>query len=163
MTPVASTNSQFILFVGPCYLVVPGLAVGAARAAGPIPGTDPLGVHTHQQVTIGRIQLLIHLDSVLDPDDLKASIASMTRENAVTPSTTVHGIPGVSYGSCQPAKTQIDWWLKKGDTMICIALLSRSGPVTVPTPEDRDAHAGVIASLTYIADDPRFQRPGTGK
>jgi hypothetical protein len=160
MTPASPASPPFWLLLGPYYLVLPGYAAVAARIRGPFPGTDPLAARTYWEVTLGRFQLLIYLDPVLGPDNLKGFIDFSTRDSVVTPPVAINGIAGVSYGSYAPPVTSLEWWLKKGDTMICILLSSPSDPAAAPTDAERAEHAAIIASLTYQADDSYFQRPG---
>jgi hypothetical protein len=80
---------------------------------------------------------------------LKAFIDSTTKNNVTTPSLTVNGIPGVTYGDYGPPRTWIDWWFKKGDTMICMSLQSIAFPYTEPTQSEKDEHNAIIGSLKY--------------
>src|SRR4029077_16134951 len=81
---------------------------------------------------------------------LKAFIDSTTKNNVTTPSLTVNGIPGVTYGDYGPPRTWIDWWFKKGDTMICMSLQSIAFPYTEPTQSEKDEHTAIICSIKYL-------------
>jgi hypothetical protein len=55
----------------------------------------------------------------------------------------------VRYGTYdQPGGCNIDWWLKKGELMICMSLLGPSAQATV---EERQTHAEIVESLSHVA------------
>ena len=72
----------------------------------------------------------------------------------VTPSIQVSEIEGVTYGDYGPPRTWIDWWFKKGDTMICFCLQSKSFPFTEPSEAEIAEHRTIIESIRYCRDFP---------
>ena len=63
----------------------------------------------------------------------------------------VNGIPGVTHGSYDFPRSWIDWWFKAGSTMLCICLLSKEFPVTLPTDGERALHLSIIDSMQLSA------------
>jgi hypothetical protein len=58
----------------------------------------------------------------------------------------INGIRGVKYGDYDRQRTWIDWWMKKGDLMICINLQG----VGLPSDAQREMHLKVVESLNYV-------------
>jgi len=108
-------------------------------------------VHTHWVVLIGRFRVGIHLDPVNDLGDLKKFIDHSTKSDVKTSSISVNGIGGVTYGDYASPVTWIDWWFKKGDTMICLNLQGTPFPFEEhPTEKEVAEHQAIVGSLKYL-------------
>jgi len=83
------------------------------------------------------------------PEDLRSFILSCTKEYVDLEPVEVNGIRGVRYGSYnEPGGCRIDWWLKKGELMICITLQSSSNH---PSDEDKETHQQIMESVSHVA------------
>ena len=143
----------FRLTIGPYWILLPGSASISAEIR--MPTTDSYQIaSTHWVVFLGRFRLGIHLDPMNNPDHLTSFIDQVTKGDADTPSISVNAIPGVTHGGYGPPRTWIDWWFKKGDTMICLCLQSKSFPVTEPTQAEVEEHNAIISSIKYCRDFP---------
>ena len=120
---------------------------------GPAPGSYQIAL-TQWMISIGRFRLLIHLDPLRDPKDLKSSINLITKGDVTTEPIVVNGISGAKHGGYGAPRTWIDWWFKKGDLMICLCLQSASFPFTEPTEEEVTEHRAILESLKYCRDFP---------
>jgi hypothetical protein len=105
-------------------------------------------------INLPRSSLFIHLDAINDLSDLKVFIDHSTKSNVTTLTVTVNGISGVKQGGYGPPRTWIDWWFRKGDTMICLCLQSKAFPVTEPSEDEIVEHGAIIESLRYCRDFP---------
>jgi len=95
----------------------------------------------------------VHLDPLGTVEGLKDFIDQQTRGDVAVAHQNVNGIIGASHGDYCPPRTWIDWWFKKGDTMICFCLQSVAFPVTEPSDEERAEHQKILTSLRFIPDD----------
>jgi hypothetical protein len=71
----------------------------------------------------------------------------------------MNGIAGVTHGDYGPPRTWIDWRFKKGDTMICLRLQSKSFPFTEPNEAEIAEHRAIIESIKYCRDFPSELAP----
>ena len=145
--------------VGPYWLTPPGHAVVAANIRGPAPSAYQVA-STNWTVRLGRFQFFLHLDALHDPSYLKTLIDWQTKGDVALTSVSING---VTYGGYGPNRTWIDWWLKKGDTMLCDCLQSVEFPRTEPNAEERAEHAAIIASPQYSPDFPTEPAPPPGR
>jgi hypothetical protein len=99
----------------------------------------------------------LHLDALHDLDDLERIVDRETKGNIT--SLVVNGISGVTHGDYGPPPSWIDWWFKKGDTMLCACLHAIEFRLAGPSAEERDQHKAIIASLKYCRDFPTEQAP----
>lgn len=95
---------------------------------------------------------MIHLDSRRGVGDLKSFIDQQTKGSVYPVPVVVNGIDGETYGDYRPPRTWIDWWFKRGDTMICLNLQSLSFPAAEPTAAEAAEHLEIVGSLRYIPD-----------
>ena len=137
--------------IGPYWLLLPEGTKISAGVSEPTSGAYQIA-STMWTVSLRRFQIFIHLDPIHDLDRLKWHIDHVTKSEVVTPSPTVNGVPGVTHGDYGPPRTWIDWWFKKGDTMICLCLQSKSFPCTKPTEEEIAEHNAIMHSLKYCRD-----------
>jgi hypothetical protein len=156
-----SPNSTTLRFeVGPYWIQLPAHAEIAANVIKP-----PAGAHPHQAawtdwiISFERFQFFIHLDSRLKLSDLKRLFDQTMKCNVRVNTIGVNGVPGVTHGGYGPPRTWIDWWLKKGDVMICLYLQSRKFAFTEPTPEEMAEHSAIIHSIQYAPDVADGARP----
>jgi hypothetical protein len=90
----------------------------------------------------------IHLDPRGKPQDLGSFILSCTKQYVDLTPVEINGIGGVTYGGYgEPGGCWIDWWMKQGETMICISLQGKA----VASDADRQTHQQVVGSLTHVA------------
>jgi hypothetical protein len=146
-------DRPFRFELGPYRLTLPAGADVLARVTGPAPDAYQIA-STDWIISLGRFQIFIHLDPLKDLDGLKSFIDYSTKSNVTTPPITVNGVPGVTHGNYGPPRTWIDWWFKKGDTMICLCLQSKSFPFANPTEAEITEHNTVVGSLKYCRDFP---------
>jgi hypothetical protein len=149
--------SPFRADIGPYSILLPGSAtldVNIRRA----PPEAYQMANTQWVVGLRRFQIFVHLDARHELGGLKDFIDYQTRGNVVVDQQVVNDIAGVRHGSYGMPRTWIDWWFKKGDTMICLCLQSVSFPVTEPSDDERAEHYEVIQSLKFIPDSP-LERP----
>lgn len=139
--------------MGPYCLLLPGAATISADVTRPTPGAYQMAL-TKWVVLLGRFQFFIHLDPINDLAGLKAFIDNTTKSDVTTPSVTVNGVPGVRHGDYGPPRTWMDWWFKKGDTMICLCLQSKAFPFTKPSEAEIAEHNAIVGSLKYCRDFP---------
>ncbi len=143
----------FHIQVGPYWLALPGSAqvsceVSKTSAAYTI-------AHTHWIALIGRFRLGIHLDPINELCDLKQFIDHSTKSDVATVEIAVNGVEGVMHGAYASPVTEIDWWFKKGDTMICLNLQGLPFPFRErPTDSEVAEHRAIIDSLRYCRDFP---------
>jgi hypothetical protein len=145
--------SPFRTDIGPYSIMLPGSATLGAEAHRAPPEAYQIA-NTRWIVGLGRFQMFVHLDARHELGGLKEFIDYQTRGDVVVDQQVVNDIPGVRHGSYGPPRTRIDWWFKKGDTMICLCLQSVSFPVTAPSVDERAEHREVIGSLKFIPDFP---------
>jgi hypothetical protein len=138
--------------IGPYSILLPGDATLDSIVERPSPEADPRAF-TRWIIELARYQVFVHLDARHELADLKDFIDFQTRSNVSVDALTISGIAGVSHGDYGPARTWIDWWFKRGDTMICLCLQSVIFPVTEPTPNERAEHQAIVNSLKFIPDD----------
>ena len=112
---------------------------------------------TRWTIGLGRYQIFVHLDARHELVGLKEFIDSQTRGDVVVEQLRVNGISGVRHGGYGPLRTWIDWWFKKGDTMMSLCLQSVAFPVTEPSDSERAEHQAVMESVKFIPDDPHVQ------
>ena len=117
------------------------------------------GAWTNWVVTLERFCFRMHLDPIHDLSDLKSFIDYSSNSSVTTSSITVNGISGVTHGDYLPPRTWIDWWFKKGDTMICLCLQSKSFPFTEPNEAEIAEHRAIIESIKYCRDFPSERPP----
>jgi len=139
--------------IGPYWILLPGGAKMSAVVKEPTLGAYQTAL-TKWVVLLGRFQLFIHLDPIKDLGELKSFIDSTTKSDVTTPSITVNGVPGVMHGDYGAPRTWIDWWFKKGDTMICLCLQSTSFPFSKPSEAEIAEHNEIVGSLKYCHDFP---------
>ena len=151
-------DRPFRLEIGPYWLLLPGNAVVSVDLTQPEPGAYQSAL-TKWVVTLDRFQFLIHLDPINNLGHLKAFIDYTTKSDVTTPVVNVNGVPGVTHGDYGPPTTWIDWWFKKGDTMLCLCLQSKSWPLTKPSPAEVAEHNAVVNSLKYCRDFPSERPP----
>ena len=110
-------------------------------------------MHTRWVVLIGRFRLGIHLDPISDLGDLKRFIDHSTKSDVTTSPICVNGVDGVTYGGYASPVTWIDWWFKRGDTMICLNLQGAPFPFKErPTEDEIAEHKAIVGSLRYCRD-----------
>ena len=151
-------DRPYRLEIGPYWLTLPGNAAVSAKVNGPTPGAYQTAL-TNWTVRRGRFLFFLHLDPLHDPADLKAFIDQQTKGNVTLTPVNINGVSGFTYGSYGPPRTWIDWWVKKGDTMLCLCLQSVEFPHNEPDADERKAHAAIIASLRYSRDFPGESAP----
>ena len=118
------------------------------RAKHSIPPTKKIGEgHTHWEISLGEFILRIHLNPRGIPSDLAGFILSCTKEYVQLDQIEINGTYGVKFGEYTSPRSWTDWWLKRGDLMICINL---QGPAR-PTSEDIQLHSQILQSLRYVA------------
>ena len=139
--------------VGPYWILLPGTADISATIRKPPPEAYQTAF-THWTISLGRFHLFIHLDAINDLGDLKSFIDYSTKSNVITSAISVNGVLGVTHGHYGPPRTWIDWWFKKGDTMICLCLQAKSFPVQEPNEEEIAEHAAIIGSIKHCRDFP---------
>lgn len=139
--------------IGPYWILLPGGAKMSADVEEPALGAYQIAL-TKWVVLLGRFRLFIHLNPIEDLGGLKSFIDLTTKGDVTTPSIAVNGISGVMHGDYGPPRTWIDWWFKKGDTMICVCLQSTSFPFTEPTEAEIADHIAIVGSLKYCRDFP---------
>ena len=158
MNPAAHT---FRFEIGPYWIQLPLHADITASVKKP-----PSGAHqiawTTWVVSLGRFQLFIYLDPNSGFSDLKSFIDQTTKSDVITSPIGVNNIPGVMHGDYSPPRTWIDWWFKKGDTMICLCLQSKQFPFIEPTPEEVAEHNSIVNSIKYCPDFPGERPPADG-
>jgi hypothetical protein len=115
-----------------------------------IPPEDNFGEgSTLWEFVVGSFSFHLHLEATGRPEDLGGFILSCTKERVDLEPVEINGIRGVTYGSYeQPGGCSIEWWLKKGELMICISLLGRDEQASE---EDRKTHREIMASLSHVA------------
>jgi hypothetical protein len=120
----------------------------AVKANVMIPPVDNFGDGgTGWELPFGKFSFFVHLEASGKPEDLGSFILSCTKQYVDLTSVQINGIAGVMYGTYDKQRTWIDWWMKKGELMICINL---QGTGTASASEQA-LHAQVIESLTYVA------------
>lgn len=146
--------------IGPYVILLPGTADLSLKIVRTpqAPGNYQMA-NTHWLITIGRFDISVHLDAEEDLSGLKRFIDDQTQGDVVTPAIEINSIRGVTYGGYGPARTWIDWWLKKGETMICLCLQSVEFPTTVPTANEVLEHNAIISSIKFQADHPDERPP----
>lgn len=107
---------------------------------------------TDWMISLERFQFFVHLDPRLKLSDLRRLIEQTTKSGTGITTIGVNGIPGVTHGDYGPPRTWIDWWLKKGDVMLCLCLQSRTFPFTEPSPEEKAEHAAIIDSIRFAPE-----------
>jgi len=110
------------------------------------------------QFDMGRFYFMIYLRPG-ELTGLKAEIDSQTKGDVSTPTLEVNGIPGVRFGDYGPPRTRIDWWLRKGETVLVMSLLSHELPVCKPMSNERQQHDTIIQSIKYAYDFPNEKPP----
>lgn len=138
--------------IGPYSILLPGGATLDAKVDRPPPEAYQRAL-TRWIIGLGRYRIFVHLDTMHELGGLKDFIDFQTRGDVVVEQQIVNSIPGVLHGSYGPPRTWIDWWFKKGDTMICLCLQSVTFPFTEPSDAERTEHHQVIESLKFIPDD----------
>ena len=146
-------DCPFRVEIGPYWISLPESAKISVEVTGPEPGAYQIAL-TKWVVLLGRFHFLIHLDPIKDLGGLKSFIDYSTKSDVITPPVTVNGVPGVMHGDYGPPRTWIDWWFKKGDTMICLSLQSTAFPFTEPTKAEVSQHNAIVGSLKYCRDFP---------
>jgi len=144
--------------IGPYQIRLPRHAEISAEVKKP-PSYAVQTTTTHWQIELGRFRLFAHLDPLNGLGELKSFIDFSTKGNVTTPPIQVNGIDGVTHGDYGPPRTWIDWWFKKGDTMICLCLQSTSFPMTEPTKEEIAEHEAIVESLRNCRDSPNPEVP----
>ena len=144
--------------IGPYSILIPDSATLDVKANRPPPEAYQRA-STQWIVGLGRYQIFVHLDAKHELGGLKEFIDLQTRGDVVVEQRTINGIPGVRHGGYGPPRTWIDWWFKKGDTMICLCLQSVAFPVTEPSDDEYAEHQEVIESVKFIPDDPHERAP----
>ena len=113
-----------------------------------IPPVDNFGAGgTTWQFVLGKFTFFIHLEASGKPEDLHTFILCCTKESVVLEPIEINGIKGVRYGDYNSQRSWIDWWMKKGELMICINLQGWQ----LPSKEDEALHRQVMESLRYVA------------
>lgn len=142
------------LHVGSYLLELPRSAKVSADVA--IPPTDVVGEGGLLLVALlGKFRFSFHVSPRGEPQGLADFILSCTKRRVNVVPVVINSIPGVTYGGYDPQRTWIDWWLKKGDGMLCINLqtdVSVDG-TSPPSKDELDAHSQVINSVRYIPDE----------
>ena len=137
-----------------CYSIdLPRSATIASEVG--IPPTDRIGWgFVYVVAKVGRYRFSFHLDPCQVPSDLARFILSTTKQSVALQAVQFNGVPGVCYGSYNPQRTWFDWWLKKGDSMLCINLQTDITPNGAPLPTDEELfdHRHIIESVRYIPD-----------
>jgi hypothetical protein len=144
--------------IGPYWILLPRSADISADISAPTADSYQ-SAWTNWVVTLERFRFGIHLDPINDLSSLKSFIDYSTKGNVTTASITVNGIAGVVHGGYGPPRTWIDWWLKRGDTMICLCMQSKSFPFTEPNEAEIAEHRAIIESIKYCRDFPSEPPP----
>ena len=126
------------------FLIPPGTEVVAKAVIRPI---DDFGTgETVWTFQFGDFAFYIRLDPTDPPEELARFIRSATKKAVDLRPVEINGIKGMSYGDYHEGRSWIDWWLKKGELMICINLQGWKAP----TGAEREVHAAVLGSLQYV-------------
>jgi hypothetical protein len=121
-----------------------------------IPPTDVVGEGgLHLVALLGRYRFSFHISPREEPKYLADFILSCSKQRVTLEPVVVNGIHGVTHGGYNTQRTWIDWWLKKGDSMLCINLQTEITVAGAPAPSDDEleAHRQVINSVRYIPDE----------
>ncbi len=78
-------------------------------------------------------------------EDLAESIFLETKSLPVLKDITINGCPGKMYGDYSEQMTWIDWWIKKGDCMICLNIQG----IGMPSQAIKDDVSNILNSLEY--------------
>ena len=98
------------------------------------------------EVRMGEYQFLFHTQGHGDPEDLGEWIESQSRSKPNLRDFAVGDCLGKTYGDYSEDFTWIDWWLKKGDCMICLNLQGRGTPAL----EIRKDVEAILQSIRYV-------------
>jgi hypothetical protein len=153
MKPESIPLQPFRFEIGPYWVLLPNSADISADVRKPSRDTYQVA-STHWIVSLGRFNLFVHLDPLNQLTELKSSIDYSTKSDVITPSISINGVPGVTHGSYGPPRTWIDWWFKKGDTMICLCLQSKAFPMQLPDEDEVAEHRAIVNSIKYCRDFP---------
>jgi hypothetical protein len=80
------------------------------------------------------------------PEDLAESIFLQTKYSPVLQDVTINGCHGKMYGSYSEQMTWIEWWIKRGDCMICFCIQG----IGMPSQVVQDDVSDILNSLEYI-------------
>jgi hypothetical protein len=115
-----------------------------------IPPVEGVGkADTVWEMHVGNYTLFIHMDCNREPEDLGEFILSSTKHRPTLKSIEINGIHGVTHGTYYDdykKRSWIDFWLKKGELLLCINLQS----YTPPTESDKDLHQKILNSIQYM-------------
>jgi hypothetical protein len=100
---------------------------------------------TAWRIECGRHRFAVRLAANSSPADLAPFILSCTKQQVEPSPIVVNGISGVRFGTLSQDQ-QTDWWLKRGELMICISLF---GPA-LRSSDEHAVHERFINSLEYI-------------
>jgi hypothetical protein len=78
-------------------------------------------------------------------EDLGDYIALETRCKPILKDLTINGCPGKMYGDYSEQMTWINWWIKKGDCMICLNIQG----IGMPSQAIKDGVSNILNSLEY--------------
>lgn len=102
------------LNIGPYELIIPE---DAKISQIPHAGT------TVYDIQWGIFHFFCHIDpNQNNPDYLGTFILGCTKQEVILEDVEINGIHGKRYGAYSKVRTWIDWYMKKGDSMICINL-----------------------------------------
>src|SRR5262245_48099103 len=111
-----------------------------------IPPVDNFGEpSTSWQFLFGAFSFFVHLEASNAPSGLRDFILGCTKQYVDLTPVEINEITGFKYGDYDRQRSWIDWWMKKGDLMICINLQGDG----LPSDSQRETHRRVIESLTY--------------
>jgi hypothetical protein len=101
------------------------------------------------EVRMGKHQFLFHTQDHGQPEDLRELIESQSRGpvSVVLADYAIRDYSGKTHGSYSDEFTWIDWWLKKGNCLICFNL---QGP-GIPEPDIRKDVETILQSTKWIA------------
>jgi hypothetical protein len=110
------------------------------------------GLWTVYDIQLGIFHIFCHVDiDHHNPEYLKDFILSCTRQDVVLEDVEINGIRGKRYGDYSETRTWIDWYMKKGDSMVCINLQGYG----MPDRQERSQFEKIINSLRYIGEKKR--------
>ena len=138
------------LLVGPYSLTLPegaDVSVGFSQIN---KDTQDRKLTTFWDIKLSKFRFFMRL-SFVPLTELSGHIEHTTRSQAEVDNIKVGTINCVKSGSYDKPRTWIDWWLKQGDSTLCINLQSVKFPWENASRKDREIHKAMINSIRYKA------------
>jgi hypothetical protein len=99
------------------------------------------------EVKMGNHSFIFHTQiGNEEPEGLAEFIQSQTRSLPVLKDVEFNGVKGKQHGAYSKEMSWIDWWLKKGDCMICLNVQGMG----MPADEIKDDVLNILNGLEYI-------------